>query len=87
MPAPQPTRDPTAVEHDRERELLYLLTNLGDSQPLWSPEDLARELEAFDVIDTVNALQRAGLVNRTSDGSVFATRAAVRAVQAFGRNI
>jgi len=85
MPDRQPPADPTVAEHERQREALFLLTDPGDNQPLWSVEDMARELEEFDIIDSVNALQRAGLVNRTSEGYVFATRAAVRQCQIFGR--
>jgi hypothetical protein len=42
-------------------------------------------MEDPGIIDSVNALHRAGLVNRTSDGYVFATRAAVRHIQLVGR--
>jgi hypothetical protein len=83
MPDEQLT--PTAEDHDRERELLFLLTSAHEGQPLWSVEDLGRELGVFDVIDTVNALHRAGLINRTAEGFVFATRAAVRQGQIYGQ--
>ena len=85
MPDQPRTPSPAAQERHTEREILYLLTNPDDNQPVWSIEDLTRELEAFDAIDSVNALHRAGLVNRTSDGHVFATRAAVRHIQIIGR--
>jgi hypothetical protein len=68
-----------------ERELLYLLTDPTDNQPLWTVDDLARELEDPCVSDAVGALHRAGLIHRTTDGFVFATRAAVRHIQIVGR--
>jgi len=42
-------------------------------------------MEEPNIIDSVNALHRAGPINRTSDGYVFATRAAVRQIQIIGR--
>ncbi len=67
-----------------ERNVLYLLTEPSDGQPLWSAEDIGREMESTDPMVPVRALCRAGLVNITSDGYVFATRAAVRLVQMVG---
>jgi hypothetical protein len=67
-----------------ERNLLYQLTQPEDGQPLWSREDLAREMEVKDVDDYVRSLKRGGLVYETSDGFVFASRAAVRWVQMVG---
>jgi len=52
-----------------------------DSRP--QPQDGPRT----DVIDYVNGLHRAGLVNKTSDGYVFATRPAFRLVQMVGQVI
>jgi hypothetical protein len=85
MPEQQLT--PATEDHDRERELLILLTSAHEGQPLWSIEDLGRELGVFDVIDTVNSLHRAGLINRTAEGFVFATRAAVRQSQIYGQTL
>jgi hypothetical protein len=79
--------DPSAVFDVIERNVLYLLTEPEDGQPLWSIDDLNREMERLDVIDYVNGLHRAGLIHRTSDGYVFATRAAVRMVQIVGQVI
>jgi hypothetical protein len=68
-----------------EREILYLLTGMKGEQPIWSPEDLGREVEDSDDAEvSVTALLQAGLVNRTSDGFVFATPAGVRVVQLIG---
>jgi Mn-dependent DtxR family transcriptional regulator len=87
MPDPQPAPDLAEVYDTRERDVLYLLTEPEDNQPLWSIEDLALEVETPTIIDFVNALCRAGLVRRTSDGYVFATRPAVRLIQLVGRAV
>jgi hypothetical protein len=69
-----------------EREILYALTNPHDNQPLWSLEDLGRELDNQTAVeDTVYHLQTAGLIHRTTDGHIFATRATVRLIQIIGR--
>jgi hypothetical protein len=75
--------------HDRlnrvEQEILYLLTGMKGEQPIWSVEDLGREVEdADDAEVSVTGLLQAGLINRTVDGFVFATRAGVRVVQLIG---
>jgi hypothetical protein len=85
MPDAKPIRDLVEIENEAQREILYALTSPEDNQPLWSLEDLAREMEDPNIIDSIKALQRSGLVNRTSEGYVFATRAAVRQIQIIGR--
>jgi hypothetical protein len=67
-----------------ERNVLYLLTEPNDGQPLWSLEDIGRAIESTDPLMSVRGLHRAGLVNITSDGYVFATRAGVRLLQLIG---
>jgi hypothetical protein len=69
---------------DMERDVLYLLTGMSGDQPLWSEPDLAREIESTDTDVVVRGLRQAGLIHRTSDGFVFASRAGVRAVQMSG---
>jgi hypothetical protein len=52
---------------------------------LWSPEEVGREVGGQSkAIDALNALHRAGLIHRTADGFVFATRAAIRALELAG---
>jgi hypothetical protein len=86
-------KDPTPQAPDDrlnqvEQEILYLLTGIKGAQPVWSLEDLGREVEdADDAQIAVTELAQAGLVNRTSDGFVFATRAGVRVVQLIGHAI
>lgn len=66
-----------------EREVLYLLTN---GLPIWSVEDIGRDIEdPMDAVDVVRGLRRAGLVHQTSDGYVFATRAGFRMVEIVGK--
>lgn len=82
----QDTPTPTAAERFDAVELsvLYLLTEPDDGQPLWSVEDIERELQTHDPMVPIRGLLRAGLIHQTTDGFVFATRAAVRMVQMVG---
>jgi hypothetical protein len=70
-----------------ERDVLYLLTDPDRYQPVWSVQEIAREVETTDPMALIRPLMQAGLVHRTSDGFVFATRAAVRMVQMVGHVI
>lgn len=79
--------DPARAYDEMERDVLYLLTEPSDGQPLWSVEDIGREIESKEAMTSVRGLMRAGLVNRTSDGFVFATRAGVRMAQLVERAI
>jgi hypothetical protein len=87
MPDAQPIYDPLRKTRETERDILYLLTDPEDNQPLWTLEDLGREMEKPEIIDYILPLQQAGLVHRTSDGHVFASRAAVRHIQMVGHNV
>ena len=79
-----PIPDPVAELNAIERDVLYLLTG-DDSLPIWSVWDLARATERGKCVkDTIRSLRVNGLVNQTSDGHVFATRAAFRMVQIVG---
>ncbi|HYM55956.1 MAG TPA: hypothetical protein VES97_11375 [Solirubrobacteraceae bacterium] len=87
MPDEQPIRDPLERARQTELDILYALTNPEDNQPLWTLEDLAREMGEPEVINYIGPLQRAGLVHRTADGHVFASRAAVRQIQLVGHGV
>jgi hypothetical protein len=87
MPDEQPMRDPLEKARERERDILYLLTEPEDNQPLWTLEDLAREIEEPDITSYIRPLQCSGLLHRTSDGHVFASRAAVRHIQMVGHGV
>jgi predicted transcriptional regulator len=68
-----------------EQRVFYLLT---DEQPVWSLDDLAREVEsAEDARIAVQELLGAGLVAKAGDGCVLATRATVRLVELTGGTI
>jgi hypothetical protein len=77
---------PTAAERGDalERDILYLMTD-PDGQPVWSVEDIGREAETDDPMVPIHGLLRAGLIRRTSDGFVFATRAGWRMVEIVGQ--
>jgi Mn-dependent DtxR family transcriptional regulator len=79
--------DPARAYNEMERDVLYLLTEPGDCQPLWSVEDIGREMETDDPMALIHGLIRAGLVNRTTDRFVFATRAGVRMAQLVDRAV
>lgn len=79
--------DPARAYDEAERDVLYLLTEADDCQPLWSAEDIGREIESDEPTTPIRGLLRAGLVNQTSDGFVFASRAGVRMAQLVDRAI
>ncbi|HTA33955.1 MAG TPA: hypothetical protein VK721_11065 [Solirubrobacteraceae bacterium] len=89
MPDEKPTPDFAAAQDHIALEILYLLTDPNDYQPIWSITDLARELDdgRISVEDTIRRLHGAGLIHRTSDGFVFATRSAVRQIQLVGHGV
>ena len=75
MPDPEPTPPP---EQSAQAIVLDLLIGDENHWP-WSVEEVAREVSSsLDAADAIDALHGAGLINRTSDGFVFPTRAAVR---------
>jgi len=88
MPDAKPSPDPVLESDELQRDILYLITEPGDNQPIWSIEDIGRAMDRpLDAADAVADLRAAGLVHRTSEGYVFATRAAVRHIQMVGRVI
>lgn len=86
---PNPTPESRADRLDQiEQDVLYLLTGMKGEQSIWSVPDLGREIEDADDADVaVRGLHQAGLVHRTTDGFVFASRAGVRVVQLVGHVI
>jgi hypothetical protein len=79
--------DPARAYDRMERDVLYLLTEPDDCQPIWSPEDIGREIESKEPMTPIRGLLRAGLIHRTSDGFVFASRAGVRLAQLVERAV
>jgi hypothetical protein len=81
----QDTPNPGERLNTLELVTLHLMTG-GDEQQIWSVPDLARELDDPEgVSDAVRGLRTSGLIHETSDGYIFATRAAVRMVEITGR--
>ncbi len=86
MPEPQTIPDPVERYDAIERDVLYLLT--GADLPIWSVPDIGRAIENHnDAVDAVRNLQGVGLIHKTIDGYVFASRAGFRAVQMIGQVI
>ena len=76
---PKPDPDPAAEADRIESTVLDLFTGPGGSG-LWSVAEVGREIgDEIQAADALGSLYRAGLVHRTTDGFVFATRAAIRA--------
>jgi hypothetical protein len=83
----QPIHDPALVFDAMEREVVYLLTDPDRHQPIWSVQEIGREIETTDPMMIIRPLVRAGLVHCPAEGFVFATRAAWRMVQMVGQVI
>jgi hypothetical protein len=68
----------TVEEQGRRTEQTILTLVLSGGQRIWSVEELVSEIgRRLDVVDSLAALQAAGLVHRCQDFA-FATRAALR---------
>lgn len=79
MPDENPTLSPAESEQMIESGILDRLIYPSDQRP-WSIDELIRDIgQRLGVTDAVAKLHGLGLIHRTSDNFVFATRAAVRA--------
>jgi hypothetical protein len=79
MPDEQPTPINEPDDTTIESGILDRLIHPDDQRP-WSVEELIRDIGArLGVMDAIASLHGLGLIHRTSDDLVFATRAAVRA--------
>jgi predicted transcriptional regulator len=78
MPNEQPSPDtPDRAKHATDATVLDLLVDDENQRP-WTIDELGLEIGSAAVVeDAINNLHAAGLVHRTSDGFIFATRAAV----------
>ncbi len=83
MPDEQPTQHPADRQNRTEGIVLYLLT--GEEQPIWSADDIGRDInDPAAADDAIRNLRCAGLIHQTVDGFVFATRAGYRSAQITG---
>jgi hypothetical protein len=79
MPDDKSTLSPAEQEQNTDGTILLLLT-LKDAQRPWSVEEVIRELGSRNnAIDAIARLHGVGLIHRTSDDFVWASRAAIRA--------
>jgi hypothetical protein len=78
MPDHEPTHDPAENDARTESGIMTLLLIDHEQRP-WATDELIREIgRPQDVRDAISNLYGAGLLHRTSDGFVFASRAALR---------
>jgi len=82
MPNEQPSPEtPDRAKHATDGTVLDLLVEDENQRP-WTIDELALEIGSSAVVeDAINNLQAAGLVHKTGDGFIFATRAAVTFAQ------
>ncbi len=79
MPDEQPTLTRKPGDTTIESGILDRLTDPNDQRP-WSVDELIRDTgERLATVDAIGSLQHIGLIHRTSDDLIYATRAAVRA--------
>ena len=72
----EPILMPAESETRTESTVMVLLLN-ADAQRPWSTDELIREIgRPLEVNDAIDNLHGTGLIHRTTDGFVFATRAA-----------
>lgn len=78
MPDDQPIPDQATEEARVNWLILDLLLEEGTHRP-WAIAEITREYgHELNALDAIDRLHGAGLAHKTSDGFVFATRAAVR---------
>jgi hypothetical protein len=84
MPDEQPSHDPFDGEAHAEWGVLNLLIDAHEQRPR-SVEEIVRDGgDRLATLDAIDRLYGAGLIHRTSDDFVFATRAAIRFSQIVG---
>jgi hypothetical protein len=84
MPETQPNPTPIDGEAHAEWGVLNLLIDPEEQRP-WSIEEIIRERgDRVAALDAIDRLHATGLVHRTGDGFIFATRAAIRFQQIVG---
>ncbi len=79
MPDQQPSPEiPDRAKNATDGTVLDLLVEDENQRP-WTHNELALEIGSSSVVeDAIANLQAAGLVHKTGDGFIFATRAAIQ---------
>ncbi len=76
MPEHQPTLMPAEKQAITESTIMTLLLIQDDQRP-WSTDELVRTIgRETDTHDAISNLHASGLIHRTTDGFIFASRAA-----------
>jgi hypothetical protein len=76
MPDAEPTQTPAESQIRTESTIMTMLLVHDDQRP-WSTDELIRTIgRQTETLDAIANLHAAGLLHRTTDGFVFATRAA-----------
>ncbi len=84
MPDTHPNHPPIDGEAHAEWGVLNLLIDEDNQRP-WSIDEIIRERgNRLDALDAIDRLHATGLIHKTGDGFVFATRAAIRYSQIAG---
>ena len=78
MPDQQTTSVPERARYANEETVLNLM--LGDQhQRPWTPHELGLDIGSHSLVeDAIDNLHAAGLIHKTSDGFLFASRPAIR---------
>lgn len=77
MPENRTVGDPAGQDDADDNSIMGALLVESDQRP-WSVEELARDLgNHIRAQDSINRLQRLGLIHRTNDDLVYPTKAAI----------
>jgi len=77
MPEQEPSCEPTVCDSRTQSAIMTVLLVHHDQRP-WATDELVRDIgRPRDVLDAISNLHGAGLTHRTTDGFVFASRAAI----------
>jgi hypothetical protein len=87
MPDQEPIHDPSERHRTVQLEILYAITKPDDNPFVWSMEELGRELSGDEIEPAIVSLLGAGLIHRTSDGFIFASRAAIHQIELVGYGV
>jgi hypothetical protein len=84
MPDAQPIPEPVDEEAHAEWAVLNLLIDPDGQRPRSIDEIIRERSDRVAALDAIDRLYAFGLIHRTGDGFIFATRAAIRFSQIVG---